>query len=199
MAPHCKYAQIQWGENDNLGESTGVIEFKDFYFFLDAVRLLDRAQALTRDDMRGLRAWFREYRTYLERSNQGQWEYLSPNNHGLYFEVQMAAINAFLDDMPRFVWQISVARGRALGQFAADGSLPHEMTRRTQLHYMMFTLQGWYTLARIAAHAGIDYWRFKREDDITPPLKRSAIFTGARPSQPIPADLVRPHHTGSCV
>lgn len=92
----------------------------------------------------------------------------------------MAAINAFLDELPRFVWQMSVARGRILSQFAADGSLPHEMTRRTQLHYMMFTLQGWYTLARIASNAGIDYWRFKREDDLSPPLKRGAVFTGMR-------------------
>lgn len=68
MTPHSKYAQIQWGENDNLGESTGVIEFKDFYFFLDAVRLLDRADALTEDEMKSLRAWFRYVPSCFSRS-----------------------------------------------------------------------------------------------------------------------------------
>lgn len=74
--------------------------------------------------------------------------------------------------------QVNLARGRILSQFSGDGSLPHEMVRKTQLHYLMFTLQGWYTLARMASMAGIDYWNFRRETDRMPPLKRCAIFTG---------------------
>lgn len=51
--------------------------------------------------------------------------------------------------------QVEHSRARMLAQFASDGSLPDEMRRPTQLHYMMFSLQGWYTLARIAEKAGV--------------------------------------------
>lgn len=121
--------QIHWGVNKNLGESTGVIEFKDFYFFLDAVRLVARSPAFPANYLAGLQSWFRfvagwpacwsgtrvlkigargcnyvynrRYRGWLEKSRQGKGEYLSRNNHGLYFEVQLAAINAFVGDIPR--------------------------------------------------------------------------------------------------
>lgn len=54
------------------------------------------------------------------------------------------------------LWHLQVERSKArlIAQFAADGSIPDEMRRPTQLHYMMFSLQGWYTLARVAVKAG---------------------------------------------
>lgn len=50
--------------------------------------------------------------------------------------------------------QVEHSRARMLAQFADDGSMPDEMRRPTQLHYMMFSLQGWYILARIAKRGG---------------------------------------------
>lgn len=70
------------------------------------------------------------------------------------------------------------AQGRMLAQFDKDGSLPHEMFRKTQLHYIMFTLMGWYTLSGMAAKAGVDFWRFRRPGDSVPILKRAAIYAG---------------------
>ena len=52
-------AQILWGTNNNKGDNTGVIEFKDFYFLLDAVRIVHRSGAFHDADMDGLRSWFR--------------------------------------------------------------------------------------------------------------------------------------------
>ncbi|KNC82000.1 hypothetical protein SARC_05706 [Sphaeroforma arctica JP610] len=176
MNPHSKYAQIHWGENHNLGESTGVIEFKDFYFFLDIVRMIKRSGELKKSDSSKLTSWFKAYIAYLRSSKQGIGEYQSPNNHGVYFDVQMSALLAFVGDIPRLINHVDVARGRLLSQFADDGSLPHEMIRETQLHYMMFTLSGWYTLARLALNVGIDMFQFKRSTDTTPPLYRGATF-----------------------
>lgn len=48
-----------------------------------------------------IRVYTRRYRGWLEKSRQGKGEYLSRNNHGLYFEVQLASINAFVGDIPR--------------------------------------------------------------------------------------------------
>eukprot|EP00123_Amoebidium_parasiticum_P018304 comp24167_c1_seq2/m.44079 comp24167_c1_seq2/g.44079 ORF comp24167_c1_seq2/g.44079 comp24167_c1_seq2/m.44079 type:complete len:1018 (-) comp24167_c1_seq2:421-3474(-) len=177
MSPHTKYSQILWGLNDNLGEPTGVIEFKDFYYFLDAVRLAHRAGALTDVEMDGLRDWFRKYQEYLLTSPQGQGEYNSPNNHGLYFDVQNLAISAFVGEIDQFVFRAHMAKGRLLGQIAVDGTMPFEMERKTQLHYMMFTLQGWYHLGRMAHRAGINVFNFKRARADFPSLKKSTAYT----------------------
>eukprot|EP01134_Creolimax_fragrantissima_P007142 CFRG7142T1 len=177
MNPHSKFAQIHWGENQNLGESTGVIEFKDFYFFLDIVRIIKRSGEIKKNESKKLTDWFKKYINYLVNSKQGRGEYDSPNNHGVYFDVQMSSLLAFVGDLPKLINHVDVARGRILSQFAEDGSLPHEMIRETQLHYMMFTLSGWYTLARLALNVGIDMFCFKASEDKLPPLMRGAIFT----------------------
>ena len=50
------------------------------------------------------------------------------------------------------------------------------MIRKTQLHYMMFTLSGWFTLARIAERAGVDLWRYTGNKFEEPALLRGALF-----------------------
>lgn len=176
MNPHMKYAQIQWGFNNNEGANYGVIETKDMYFLLDCVRLLDRAGALNEADLDALRAWLTDFSTYLLTSKQGEDEYYTQNNHGLYYDVQLASIAAFLDDLPLFFNHTDRAKGRMLEHFAADGSLPRELKRPTSLHYMMFTMQGWYTLARIAANAGVDLWHFHPQAADTPSLLKGALY-----------------------
>eukprot|EP00123_Amoebidium_parasiticum_P017214 comp23756_c0_seq1/m.41095 comp23756_c0_seq1/g.41095 ORF comp23756_c0_seq1/g.41095 comp23756_c0_seq1/m.41095 type:complete len:943 (-) comp23756_c0_seq1:611-3439(-) len=177
MNPHIKYSQIWWGWNNNEGMNTGVIEFKDHYFFLDAVRLTHRSGALTTTELDSVKDWFRKYAKYLDESQQGQGENRAPNNHGVYYDIQRIAIAAFVNDMETAVWQANQARGRILYQFAKDGSLPEEMVRRTQLHYMMFTLSGWFTLGRLAEVVGVDLWRYKAPGMQDPALMMGAKFT----------------------
>jgi hypothetical protein len=115
---------------------------------------------------------------------QGISERKSANNHGTYYDIQVAALAAFVDDPLTFrqtvctilkirgaagnqsgtdaahdanqptAVQVERSKARLIAQFAQDGSIPDEMRRPTQLHYMMFSLQGWYTLARIGVRAG---------------------------------------------
>lgn len=176
MNPNMRYAQIQWGYNGNEGANYGVIETKDLYFLLDAVRLAHRAGALTEEDMEGMRGWLLKFSEYLLFSKQGQDEYYTLNNHGLYYDVQLASIAAFLDDLPLFFNHTERAKGRILEHFASDGSLPKELKRPTSLHYMMFTMQGWYTLARLASNAGVDLWHYKHSTDDAPCLLKGAVY-----------------------
>eukprot|EP00123_Amoebidium_parasiticum_P017630 comp23923_c0_seq1/m.42223 comp23923_c0_seq1/g.42223 ORF comp23923_c0_seq1/g.42223 comp23923_c0_seq1/m.42223 type:complete len:833 (-) comp23923_c0_seq1:38-2536(-) len=177
MNPHMRYAQIRWGHDNNVGANYGIIETKDLYFLLDAVRLVERSGALSPDESVALKAWLREFVTYLLESKQGLDEYYTANNHGVYYDIQIAAIAAYIGDMDLFFRHTERAKGRALWQFAPDGSLPEEMSRKTQLHYMMFGLQGWYTLATLSQRAGVDLWGFKASSDRTPFLYRGAKFT----------------------
>ena len=50
MTPHLQYSQVRQGHDGNKGSSSGIIEMKDIYYFLDGVRILERTGALTEQD-----------------------------------------------------------------------------------------------------------------------------------------------------
>jgi hypothetical protein len=48
MNPHLTYAQVRGRWPGDTGAKSGLIEMKDLYYLLDAVRLVERRRALTR-------------------------------------------------------------------------------------------------------------------------------------------------------
>ena len=164
MNPHLEYAQVRRGHNQNRGSSSGLIEFKDLYYFLDGVRLLLRGGAMTDTDRIRLENWLGRYLEWLRTSTQGVGERASENNHGTYYDLQVASIAAFLGEWKVVRETLRDSRSRILSQFAPDGSLPRELVRTTTAHYACFTLQGWIHLARLAESAGEDLWRFEGPD-----------------------------------
>jgi hypothetical protein len=155
MTPHLRYAQVRRGHNGNEGPGTGIIEFKDLYYFLDAVRILERGGALGQNTADGLDAWLAAYLGWLETSRPGARERASANNHGTYFDLQVAAIAARLGDRARLRDTLIRAQARLAGQIAPDGTQPHEMRRTTTAHYCLFNLQGWLNLLRLGRRAGL--------------------------------------------
>lgn len=171
MNPHLRYAQVRWGWNGNRGSPTGLIEMKDLYFFLDAVRLLERAGALGDDGLGTFRAWLSDYVRWLLDSDQGRREWRARNNHGTYYDLQVAAIAAYLDDVRLLLDTLRTSQERLLQQFDADGRQPEELRRNTSAHYCCFNLQGWVHLARIADAASIDLMNSRGEGQ--PGLRRA--------------------------
>lgn len=169
MNPNMMYAQVIWGKNKNMGSNYGVIEMKDLYYFLDIIKILNKMEAFPEQHWHDLFGWFNEYRDYLLLQNQGKVEYTMKNNHGTYYDLQMAALQHFSNDTEGFLKAADWSKARMLEQFAEDGSLPAEMQRPTQLHYMMFTLQGWINLARLSQDLMNDETNhFKFIRDLTP-------------------------------
>ena len=155
MTPHLRYAQVRRGWNRNEGNGTGIIEFKDLYYFLDAVRLLERAGALPPPTRDGLAAWLAAYLDWLATSRQGRHERAATNNHGTYYDLQMAAIAAWLGDRATLRAALVRAQARLTGQITPEGRQPEEMRRSTTAHYCFFNLQGWLALLRIGRRSGI--------------------------------------------
>eukprot|EP00123_Amoebidium_parasiticum_P017591 comp23907_c2_seq1/m.42105 comp23907_c2_seq1/g.42105 ORF comp23907_c2_seq1/g.42105 comp23907_c2_seq1/m.42105 type:complete len:1059 (-) comp23907_c2_seq1:41-3217(-) len=180
MNPHMRFAQIRWGYNNNTGANFGVIETKDLYYLLDAIRLIERSGAMTDAEKSDLRQWLVDFSDYLLISKQGMSEYSQLNNHGTYYDVQLASIAAFVGNMGRYLNHTERAKSRITTQFKKDGTLPREMVRPTALHYMMFTLQGWMVLGRLAAAGGVDLFDFRpiKEpmDDGSPAIERGLKF-----------------------
>lgn len=164
MNPHLTYAQVRLGHNNDKGSSSGIIEMKDLYFFLDAVRLLIRAGALSSDEQLRLKDWFEHHLHWLRMSPQGQKERAAQNNHGVYYDLQVASIAAYLGETLLLRNTLRDSRFRLLQHFDAQGRQPEEMKRTTTAHYCCFNLQGWIHLAQLAAPCGEDLWSFQGQD-----------------------------------
>lgn len=158
MNPHLEYAQVKMGHNGDRGSSSGIIELKDFYYYLDAVRLMEMAGVLSSATISGFRAWLGTYLRWLLASSQGRTEQQATNNHGTYYDLQVAAISAYLDERTCLFQTLLRARRRLPEQFAADGSQPEELTRQTTAHYCCYNMQGWINLSRLAHRWGADLW-----------------------------------------
>ncbi len=154
MSPHLRYAQVRLGHNGNAGNRYGIIEFKDVYYFLDAVRLLERSGAFTEDERVRLRLWFYSYLLWLWNSDQGKEERAAKNNHGTYYDLQVAAIQSFLGDSGGLGRSFLRAMTRIRQQFTVGGQQPFEADRSITKHYVYFNLQGWLNFFRILEGSG---------------------------------------------
>lgn len=161
MTPHLRYAQVRRGRNRNQGSNFGIIEMKDLYYFLDAVRVLGARGYLSSHEVERFRGWLGDYLVWLRTSPQGCMERASRNNHGTYYDLQVASIAAYLGDYLLLRDTLRDSRFRIIEQFDADGRQPDEMRRTTTAHYCCFNLQGWIHLAQLAESVGEDLWGFE--------------------------------------
>lgn len=164
MNPHMQFAQWRPDQDDADASGYGLIEMKDMYFFLDAVRLLETSGALGASDGEGLRVWLGAYLDWLRTSPQGLAERAAANNHGTCYDLQVAAIAAYVGDVSCLAETFKAAKARILAQFASDGSQPEELRRTQTCHYTSFNLQCWANLARLAAGCGCDLWTYAGPD-----------------------------------
>lgn len=157
MNPHLRFAQIRLGEQ-NEQSGFGIVETKDFYYFLDAVRLISRSGKLSQSEQNQFRQWCRKFLDWLLNSNQGMHIFMSQNNMGTYYDLQVASLAAFLDDTQTLLQILRISSMRAAQQFMPDGSQPEELKRTNSLHYSVFNLQGWFNLSKFGKVENIDLW-----------------------------------------
>lgn len=172
MTPHLGYSQVRMGHAGNKGTATGIIEMKDLYYFLDAVRLLIHQAKLSPNEISRLKEWFSEYLQWLLDSKQGRAECSARNNHGLAFDLQIASITEFLGEHDEFIRCVTRAHDRLADHFAASGEQLHEMARTLTAHYCTFNLQQWINLAHIAGRCGENLWEAAPQRTGRPAIRR---------------------------
>lgn len=146
MNPHLAHAQVFMGRNGNKGTSSGLIETKDMYFFLDAVRLISKSRFWQDSDERAMLVWCRKFLNWLNTSDQGRQELRATNNHGTAFDLQTYSLAAFIGDVDQ-MYEISLrALSRLKSHFERDGRQPAELKRTTTAHYTAFNLHLWFNL-----------------------------------------------------
>jgi hypothetical protein len=161
MNPNLRYAQVRMGHNNNEGPGSGIIEFRDMFYFLDAVRLLEDCNALSPADLAQFRDWLATYADWLQTSKPGKRECKSINNHGSFYDVQLGAIAAYLGDQGIAGAICTRLPERMAAQFTPDGTQLQEVKRADVRHYVCFNLYAWTMLARVVRAFGVDLWQMR--------------------------------------
>ena len=174
MNPHLNYAQVRPGRSKNQGSKSGLIEFKDVYFFLDAVRLLQGHPQWTDGLDQAFKGWMWEYCDWLLSSRQGRAESASKNNHGTCYDLQLGAIAVFLGAQELLDPVLQGLEQRLLEQFTTEGFQPLEAGRTQTQHYFAFNLQCWLNLAALTGAVGVDLWELS--SSAKRPLERALEY-----------------------
>lgn len=163
MNPHLKYAQAVPGRN--VGRAAGIIEAHNLPELLDAVGLLQPSRAWTPADQKRLQHWFDAYLDWLIESPEGKSEAKAENNHGTWYDVQVAAYALFVgrEEVASRILREFPSR-RMTGQIAPDGRQPRELERTRAWHYSIFNLQAMMDAASLADGVGVDLWSFETTD-----------------------------------
>lgn len=163
MNPHLEYGQRIPGRVE--GRGIGIIDTRGLADVIDAVGLLAESEAWTQEDQEGLEAWFADYLEWLIESDHGQDERRHPNNHGTWYDVQVASFALFTgkEDVARDVLRESRER-RILEHTEPDGRQPRELARTLPWNYSLFNLRGYMALAHLGERAGVDIWDWESEE-----------------------------------
>mgnify|MGYP006276736421 CR=1 FL=1 len=154
MTPHLRYAQVRRGHDNDEGHPRGIIEMKDLYYYLDCVHLLAEDGKLSEVDCRSFKSWLSDYYSWLTKSSQGTGELVADNNHGPYYDLQVAAVALFLEDYEGLYGALIRARDRIGAHYSPNGVPIMEVQRTQTAHYSVFALQGWLAISDLAQRNG---------------------------------------------
>jgi hypothetical protein len=163
MNPHLQYGQAIPGRC--TGRGIGLIDTLSFIDLLDAVGMLAQSEAWSADDQERLEAWFSRFLDWMLESRYGRDEAATKNNHGTWYDAQVAAYALFTrrEDVAARVLQESATK-RIARQIEPDGRQPHELARTKSFSYSVMNLRGMFTLAALAERVGVDLWNYESVD-----------------------------------
>jgi hypothetical protein len=163
MNPNLNYGQAIPGRCD--GRGVGIIDTASLAVLVDVLGLLELSPAWTVGDRAALEQWFSDYLDWLLTSSHGRDEAKAGNNHGTYYDIQVAVFALFCGrrDVARRTLE-QVGSRRIASQVAPDGRQPHELARTKSWSYSIMNLNGLLTLAQLGRHVGVDLWSFSTPD-----------------------------------
>ena len=162
MNPNLNYSQQI--PNLNVNRGSGIIDSHRLPLVIEAIGMLNKSRSWTNADQIGVKKWFTSFMIWLKDSPNGKTESKSPNNHGTYYDAQLASYALFTgnDDIATAVFKGDF--NRLSNQFDEAGRQTLEVQRTLGFGYSLFNLQAWVILADAAQTKGIDLWHYETKD-----------------------------------
>jgi hypothetical protein len=163
MNPNLRYAQAIPGRNN--GRGAGIIETHNLPELIDAVGMLNESKSWEQSNQRALQDWFNAYLVWLLESPEGRAEAKAQNNHGSWYDVQVAsyALFASKNELAKKVLNEFPTK-RITKQIEPDGRQPRELERTQAWNYSLFNLEALFDAASIADKLGMDLWNYETQD-----------------------------------
>ncbi len=163
MNPHLRYAQAIPGLNQ--GRGAGIVETHNLPQLIDAVGMLKESKSWNQSSQRALQDWFSAYLTWLLESSEGRREARAQNNHGSWYDVQVASYALFTgkNELAEKVLN-EFPRKRIAEQLQPDGRQPFELQRTQAWAYSLFNLEALFDAASIADKLSMDLWNYQTPD-----------------------------------
>jgi len=163
MNAHLKYAQAVPGRN--TGRGAGIIETHDLPELIDFVSLLKVSNAWPAREQQQWQDWLTVYVSWLLESPEGKAEAKTQNNHGIWYDVQVAALAIFTGRGSVTTNLLSGFPAKRIdAQIQPDGRQPRELARTRAWDYSVFNLEALFNAASIAEKSGVDLWNYKSAD-----------------------------------
>jgi hypothetical protein len=163
MNPHLEYAQFIPGIN--TGRGIGLIETRGLARLVDSIGLLEASPGWRPDDGRALRDWFARFLAWMQESPHGRDEAAAKNNHGTFYDVQIASFSLLLDRTARAREILETVKPKRIAvQIEPDGRQPLELERTNSWGYSTMNLDGLTLLATLGDRVGVDLWSFRTPD-----------------------------------
>lgn len=160
MNPNLNFGQSIPGITD--GRGIGLIDTWPLVKLLDATQLLRTSPHWGNQQHTRLQTWVTEFLRWMRESDIGKDEADEHNNHGTYYDVQVASYALFVGDtaLARQTLE-SQTKARLESQLEIDGSQPHELARTRSWSYSLMNLTGFFLTARLGENIGIDLWNYE--------------------------------------
>ena len=155
MNPNVNYGQAVKGIYEGRGE--GLIDTRHFIFLIDAVKILNTSKDWTKKENDDLKNWFRAYYKWMNNSKNGLDEKKASNNHGIWYDAQALAITNYLDSLDESKIIINRALGRLKDEMDSNGAFPQELARTNSLHYSVFVLNAFESIAQLSDNINYDF------------------------------------------
>lgn len=163
MNPNLNYGQGIPGQVE--GRPEGLISARGFVELVDSLGLLAGSKSWPDADQQAMTAWLAQYFNWLTTDPLALREGRAANNHGTFYDTQVAAIGLFLGKT-NLVQELLLKdrETRIARQIEPDGRQPRELARTLSFNYSLFNLRALFDLASIGQNAGVDLWHYETPD-----------------------------------